>query len=73
MKIEVSDDFVTNMTVASLKENLEILDNYLREYKKPDHGWIVVFDTDQEKDKKQIRKMRSAMHHVLTNWYGVEE
>lgn len=69
LPIELSYDFADAVTVENLKEAREVFVEYLERYKDPEHGWIAVFETDEKKDIKELKKMVKACNRLLS-WYG---
>lgn len=71
MMIEIDDEMVDQLFVASLTSTVEYWGQQLQRYKDPDHGWIALFSVDPEEDKKEIKKMIKAAKRVLS-FYGAE-
>ena len=70
MKIEIEDDYVHDIVVNRLVEDIEELDENLEMYKTPDHRLISMFSTDENEDISKIRELRTAIALVLSDWYG---
>ena len=69
MKIDVYDDVVDRLVALRLKDIHETMTAYLERYEQPNPGWIAVFDTDLDSDKKAIKKFRKQVKRVL-DYFG---
>ena len=73
MKIEIDDDYASDITVASLLDGIKDMDEMLDKLKCPECTTVPMFEIDREKDKARIRQLRDAMSLVLSEWYGETE
>ena len=73
MKIEIEDDFASDITVASLLQGIKDMDEMLDKLKCPECDSVPMFEIDREKDRARIRQVRDAMSLVLAEWYGEAE
>jgi hypothetical protein len=69
-KAEIDLDVADNIAVQSLIRSHQTMVECLEDYKVHDHRWIAVFDTNEEEDIKQLKKMRDALALVINHWYG---
>ena len=70
MKIEIEDDFASDITVASLLQGIIDMDEMLDKLKCPECDSVPIFEIDREKDRARIRQVRDAMALVVSDWYG---
>lgn len=72
MKIDIYDDVVDGLIALRLKDVHETMKAYLERYEQPNPGWIAVFDTDPDRDKKAIKKFMKHVERVL-DYFGEDE
>lgn len=68
--IELDHDVADAITLQSLISSYDSMVEGLEKYEDPEHEWIAYFVTDEEEDKRQIKKMRDALSLVINHWYG---
>jgi len=69
MQIEVNDEMVDRLVLESISNTLRLMEADLKSYEDPNHGWIAIFDTNEEADKAKLREMKAALRLVV-NYYG---
>lgn len=69
-RIKITDDQINEIVIAELKESIDSLERYLRDYEEDGNKWIAVFDTDPKQDVKKIKKHLKSFRRVL-GWYTV--
>lgn len=73
MKIEVNidgDDFCEQLIANTLRERIKEFEEYAEDYEDNCFSGIPLFDTDPDKDLKEIRKYIKAFKRTLS-WFSV--
>ena len=71
--IELPEEIIQDIVAEEMELLYNTMCSELSKYRDKDHGFIAIFSTDPEEDKRMIRKMKKAAKMILDYYGGNDE
>ena len=71
--IELPEEIIQDIVAEEMEWLYNTMCSELSKYRDKDHGFIAIFSTDPEEDKRMIRKMKKAAKMILDYYGGNDE
>ena len=71
--IELPEEIIQDIVAEEMEWLYNTMCSELSKYRDKDHGFISIFSTDPEEDKRMIRKMKKAAKMILDYYGGNDE